>query len=173
MAYTKRGQEDSSNYVKKDELKDGFISILKLLLFIFAGYFVLWLAGAGSRLSPPNKPFSNPKTTLGFTGVEISVYNPTKLQTDSTPLHTFCGDTIVLKDSTLQNWVAISPDLFKDLNLSCQDSVTLYCECPYDGIKFKVVDKTHSKIKYRVDVLEHGNVSTGLYPGLLKSNCKE
>ena len=172
MAFRK--QDTSSEFVKKEDLKDGFKLVLSLVGYIALGYIILILfAGIGTILRPPNKSFSNLKPRLLFSDVEISVYNPKASQTDSTPLITFCGDTISLKDSTLQNWVAISPDLFKSLNLSCRDSVVIICgQCPYDGIKMRVSDTTHTKIKGRIDVLEHGNVSTGLYEGYIIHECK-
>lgn len=172
MAFRK--QDTSSEFVKKEDLKEGFKLILSLLGYLTLGYVILLItAGTKTLFYPPNKSFSSPKTTLLFSEVEISVYNPESSQTDSTPMITFCGDTIVLKDSTLQDWVAISPDLFKNLNLSCQDSVVIVCDqCPYDNKKMRVSDKTHTKIKGRVDVLEHGNVSTGLYKGYIVRKFK-
>jgi hypothetical protein len=169
-----RRQDTSSEFVKKEELKEGFKTILYLLGYLALGFAILWmLAGAKTLFYPPNKSFSSPQVSYEISKVEISVYNPVVSQTDGNPMITFCGDTISLKDSVLQNWVALSPDLFKKLNLSCQDSVLLMCYgCPYDSHWMKVVDKTHPKVKGRVDVLEHGNVSTGLYSGVIVHLCK-
>lgn len=172
MAFRK--QDTSSEFVKKEDLKDGFMTVVKMLSYVLIGLLFVWvIAGTSSRFKPSPSTISIGTSVFYTSNVEISVYNPLKGQTDSTPLHTFCGDTISIKDSTFQDWIAISPDIFKEMNLSCGDSVTILCgDCPYDEGRFKIVDKTHTKIKGRVDVLEHGNVSSGLYKGTIIHRCK-
>jgi len=172
MAFRK--QDTSSEFVKKEDLKDGFLTIVKMLAYVIVGMvLVYWITGASSRFKPTPSTISIGTSVFYTSDVEISVYNPLEGQTDSTPLITFCGDTISIKDSTFQDWIAISPNVFREMNLSCGDSVTILCGgCPYDEARFRVVDKTHNKIKSRVDVLEHGNVSTGLYKGSIIHRCK-
>lgn len=161
-------RDPESKFLDKKDFKESFIVILKFLGFFTLGFIIAYFIGYSSFTKPVCSPFIHPNHHFVNKSVVISVYNPVPSQTDSNPLITFCGDTISVKDSTSQKWAAISPDLFRDLNLMCGDSVKVYCgECPYEGRVLRVTDKTHDKISGRIDILEHGSICTGLYTGYI------
>lgn len=105
-----------------------------------------------------------------ITPVDITVYQPTEMQTDSSPLITADGSRID-PDST-QKWVAISRDLLAIYPLNAQNPpvLTIRCKCPYDGETRQVRDVMHSRYTTTIDLLIPVTAEIGKWQGVIIKN---
>lgn len=100
-----------------------------------------------------------------FIDAVVTVYHPTIKQCGSNPLQPADPNVKIdkkkLKHGELKNWVAVSPDIVKSLNLQFGDKLEIYCEedVNLNGI-YEYHDHTHRKLKKRVDILMHEDNKT-------------
>jgi hypothetical protein len=100
-----------------------------------------------------------------FMDAVVTVYHPTVKQCGSNPLQPADPNVKIdkkkLKHGELRNWVAVSPDIVRSLNLQFGDKLEIYCEedVNLNGI-YEYHDHTHKKLKKRVDILMHEDNKT-------------
>lgn len=93
--------------------------------------------------------------------VKITVYNALPEQTSGNPLQMANGE-FINKDSIGRN-IAISRNLLDRFNLN--DTIWLYCNCPYGPEKYKITDLLGRKAINQVDILVHDSIKSGLFYG--------
>ena len=81
--------------------------------------------------------------------VQITVYHPTKEQTDDTPLITASGDSITFPID--YRWAAVSIDLERK-GFKLGRRMVVNCDCPYAGV-WIIRDRMHNRWRRKIDLL--------------------
>ena len=133
------------------------IAVNILALLIITGYFDSMLDDTRGELFTLQEQMSyNSQSTWGTLEFDVTVtmYNPAKSQTDSTPNETADGTIINPKKASEYRYVALSRDLIARWGgpFNYGDYVMLKGTNGYDGV-YQVRDTMASKFINRVDIL--------------------
>ena len=138
------------------------IAVNILALLIITGYFDNMLDTTHERIFELEKKLEensqSPWGTLEF-DVTVTMYNPAKSQTDSTPNETADGTIINPKKASEYRYVALSRDLIARWGgpFNYGDYVMLKGTNGYDGV-YQVRDTMNPRFVNRIDILESVNV---------------